>query len=520
MTRAHDSAGSAAALVLLVAFDLGCRAQRAGDDRSCASRDAPRLAMVVSPRAKPEFESKPTPLVYGGGFLPKTLVFETLVDLDASARPVPALAESWEASEEGRVWTFTLREGATFHEGERCDARAVREHFLRWLGDEEDRFIGAATRIVSVDALGERTVRFELNEPHFLPADLAIINPMAVVGPRARRGEAVPCLDGTGPWAVERYEPMRGFRFRRHARFDGPMPQGDAVELELFVAASGRDAVGLWALERGLVDALVEDWWPAIPREKARALAADGRFELDSSRGSAVLLLEFNPRRAPFSDVAARKRVAAAVDRARLIEVAEAGFADPVTGLFAPWIEEWPQPAPPRIDAAAGERVAATMVVADSDPTGIRLALELRRQLQPVAIELDVRAVDRAEAARRDREGEFDLALTRTWGVPYDPQCTLFARFGPQPEHQTAVETPTPWQSEALNELALAYQRALTGPERAAVAARVQEQIDREVAVVPLYAPRRIAIRRPSLYGLGFGEHGYEIDLRNLRLAR
>ena len=45
---------------------------------------------------------------------------------------IPALAESWEASEDGLQWTFTLREGVTFHDGEPFNAEAVCFNFDRW----------------------------------------------------------------------------------------------------------------------------------------------------------------------------------------------------------------------------------------------------------------------------------------------------------------------------------------------------------------------------------------------------
>jgi hypothetical protein len=80
--------------------------------------------MVVSPRARPEYETQPTPLVYGGGFLNKTLVFETLVNLDREGRACPGLARAWSAATDGRTWTFELRPGARFHSGAPCDAEA------------------------------------------------------------------------------------------------------------------------------------------------------------------------------------------------------------------------------------------------------------------------------------------------------------------------------------------------------------------------------------------------------------
>ncbi|HET8986109.1 MAG TPA: ABC transporter substrate-binding protein, partial [Trueperaceae bacterium] len=52
-------------------------------------------------------------------------VYDTLVAFDSSLRIVPALAESWTVSDDGLVWTFDLRDGVTFHDGDALQASDV-----------------------------------------------------------------------------------------------------------------------------------------------------------------------------------------------------------------------------------------------------------------------------------------------------------------------------------------------------------------------------------------------------------
>ena len=62
-----------------------------------------------------------------------TQIFETLVALKpGTTEPEPGLAESWEADDTGKIWTFKIREGVTFHDGETLDAEAVCFNFDRW----------------------------------------------------------------------------------------------------------------------------------------------------------------------------------------------------------------------------------------------------------------------------------------------------------------------------------------------------------------------------------------------------
>jgi ABC-type transport system substrate-binding protein len=61
-------------------------------------------------------------------------LFDGLVQFDADLKPLPALAEFWEASRDGRTWTFTLRRGVTFHHGREVTAQDVVYSFTRLLG--------------------------------------------------------------------------------------------------------------------------------------------------------------------------------------------------------------------------------------------------------------------------------------------------------------------------------------------------------------------------------------------------
>ncbi len=509
--------------VLLALALAGAPACRAPAPRAATVTDIPRLALLVSPRSKPEFETQPTPLSYGGGFLNKTLVFETLVRLDRNGALLPGLAESWSASPDRRDWTFELRPDARFHAGIPCDAEAVRRHVRRWLGDPDDAFIPAASRIESVEATGPRTVVFHLREPFDLPYDLAIINPMAVVGPLAERGQAPPVLDGTGPFRVAEFEPMERFLLARNDAYDGTRPASAAVELRLYPVASPRDAIGLWALRRGQVDAWIEDWVPRIPRRAAIELVrTDDGFVLERVPGSATLLLTFNADRAPFSDADWRRRVAGAIDREALVRDVETGLGTPAYALFAPGVVPWPSRSASDLEdpEPASERAIAELLVSDSNPEEIRAALLVAEDLRAVGVEVELLFVDGGEKERRLWARDFDLSFAWTWGVPYDPQTTLYSRLGPQPEQRSAVESPPWFRDPELARLVLEYACAPNLAEKSEVAGEIQAFVEREAALVPLYVPDRIAVRRRELQGLSLDVHGYEIEPTRLRIER
>jgi MarR-like DNA-binding transcriptional regulator SgrR of sgrS sRNA len=69
---------------------------------------------------------------YGGHIVHQ--IFDGLVQFNAHLKPLPALAEYWEASQDGRMWTFALRRGVKFHHGRELTAQDVVYSFTRLLG--------------------------------------------------------------------------------------------------------------------------------------------------------------------------------------------------------------------------------------------------------------------------------------------------------------------------------------------------------------------------------------------------
>ena len=190
--------------------------------------------LILAPAAPPALaQTPPGVLAVGQIAEPKSLDpaavtavndFRILVNLydglvrfqDGSLEVEPALAESWEISQDGTVYTFSLREGVTFHDGSPLDAEAVTFHFERML-DEEHPYHDTGpfplsfffSAIDTVEALDPQTVRFTLNEPYapFLsnlayPTGL-IVSPAAVAEHGADYGRNP---SGTGGLRFERWD--------------------------------------------------------------------------------------------------------------------------------------------------------------------------------------------------------------------------------------------------------------------------------------------------------------------------
>ena len=157
---------------------------------------------------------------------------------DGTLEVEPALAESWEISDDGTVYTFTLREGVTFHDGSPLNAEAIKFNFDRML-DEEHPFYDTGpfplsfffSAVESVETPDESTVVITLNEPYapFLsnlayPTGL-LVSPASVEQHGAEFGRNP--FDATIVESDLRL-PLRTLRLEMKEAQNGGQPQADA----------------------------------------------------------------------------------------------------------------------------------------------------------------------------------------------------------------------------------------------------------------------------------------------------
>ncbi|HZW28634.1 MAG TPA: ABC transporter substrate-binding protein, partial [Trueperaceae bacterium] len=159
-------------------------------------------------------------------------VYDTLVMFDSSLQIVPALAESWEVSDDGLTWTFHLREGVTFHDGDPLQASDV----VFSMNRIKDPAIASPRAddfavVADIQAPDERTVVMTLSEPFSpllskLAASLNVIVSEDVV---AEHGDLQEVVVGTGPFRFVEYVPQTRMVLERNPDFWGTDADGNQL---------------------------------------------------------------------------------------------------------------------------------------------------------------------------------------------------------------------------------------------------------------------------------------------------
>lgn len=497
-------------------FALACIGACAAPDAAVIDASRPIRIAVRSSGATREISS----LSYKGGFEPKTFVYETLVKRDANGRIAPELAVSWRFEDGGKQCVFELRPNARFHDGSPVTAAAVREHFQRWVGLPEHDWLACNQHIVAVRAEGPSTLRIVMDEPRSLLPDLCAINPCAIRAPSTLdfEGNFVKPV-GSGPFRFEGMdEEGRVLHYslvQRHAQ-DGLAVS--RVDLVRFVNESPDDVVD--QVLDGRLDVVMDGWRERIPRERIEELRRDSRVKVIDAPGSSVISLGFKLESGPCADLSLRRTIRGILHRADLIGRVESGYADMCSTFAAPSVA-WPG-GPTYVDPPPDERrkwpVLRLLCRSNSDYQPA-LTKAIADELRHAGFQVDVVSVQGDALARLIESGAYDMRIETSWGVPYDPDISLGARFGAKLDREAAATPNVFGQDARLTELVLESQREYDEDQRGLVFERIQARIDEIVALVPLYVPRRFAVFRADLAPPVFDHDLYRIDAASMAPA-
>jgi peptide/nickel transport system substrate-binding protein len=236
------------------------------------------------------------------------LIFDTLVRLDARGQVQPALSTSWQADPSNQRWQFNIRRGVTFQDGTAVTSDAVAAS------------LRAANPNWKIFATGELVV-VECDTPTSnLPAVLALLR-YAI----AKRGGGK--LAGSGPFAINRWDPGKKLTLIARDDYWGGRPFVDSIEIEM--GKSFRDQ--MIALELGKAD-VVE-----VAPEQARRAARDGR-RIESSAPAEWMGLVFSHDSQSVDEAKLRESLGLGLNRESMNNVLLQGAGEPA-GTFLPnWL--------------------------------------------------------------------------------------------------------------------------------------------------------------------------------------
>ena len=255
-------------------------------------------------------------------------VFEGLTRFDSAGAVIPGLAKSWEISEDGLTYTFTLNDGVTFHDGTTMDAEDVKFSLDR-IGAEDSANAQKAlyAAISEVNVIDPATVEIKLSEPNGSMLFNLAWGDAVIVAPESIEDIKQTPI-GTGAFKFDSWTQGDQITLSRNDNYWGT-PAALTGATFKFISDPTAAFSAMMAED---IDAFFA--FPAP--ENLPQFEADPRFQVLTGSTEGETILAMNNKQAPFDNVKVREAVAHAIDRQSIIDGAMFGYGTPIGTHFAP----------------------------------------------------------------------------------------------------------------------------------------------------------------------------------------
>jgi peptide/nickel transport system substrate-binding protein len=479
LNRRSVLAGSALATAVLTQ-PLGAWAQ----DKK---KDAVTLAMTLEPPGLDPTAGAASAI----GEVVLYNIFETLTKINADGSVSPLLAESWEVSPDLKTYTFRLRRGVKFQNGEPFNAAAVQFSFERAGGDKstnKDRRTFANLTTQVVDEYTVVVIHKDI-DPDFLfvlgQATAIIVEPKS-----ANTNATKPV--GTGPYKLDAWSRGASVTLGRWDGYRNPAAARIRRATFRFIPDPAAQVAALLA---GDVDA-----FPRVTPRSLEQFKANPRFQVIVSGSRAKTILAMNNQRKPLTDVRVRRAIAAAIDRKAVIQGAADGLGVPIGSHYVPGAFGY-------VDTTGlnpYDIEKARKLLAEA---GVKTPLELTMTLPPTPYARQGGEVIAAQLAKvgivaKLQNVEWAQWLSGTYGAKnYD--LTLISHVEPfdlanfaKPDYYWG------YRSEKFNALFEKIQNAARPADRARLLGDAQRLLAEDSVHAFLYQPQWVTVAAKNLRGL------------------
>ncbi len=420
----------------------------------------------------------------------------------------PGLAVSWKPNADCSVWTFSLRGGVRFHDGQSFGALDVVATMDR-LSDPKagSNALSVLRGVLSPGGckrVDDLTVRFELDAPNGnFPFYVSSDNYNAIILPANYAGDFEANFNGTGPFRLERYAPKVGASFVRNAAYWGRAALPARTEFSFFTDQQPQ----ILALEDDQVDAIVQ-----ISVQGAQGLLRDPDVRIIDIPASTHRQLHLRCDAGPFADKRVRQAVALSLDRPGLVHGlfqgrARLGNDSPFDPIYASTDRSVPQRTK---DLPRARALMAAAGMADGFET--TLTTERMQEIPDLAVlvqnacaQIGIRVALRIEdggtyygAAQFGRSDWLDSPMGITdYGHRGVPNVTLAA-----PYLSNGAWNAAHFRNAAYDRLVAGYLAATDLPAQRELAGQIQRLLLEETPVIIPYFYDYLCATGPTVTGV------------------
>ena len=499
--------------LVLSCFFAGCISDSSGIEEATSN---PSQELVIPLGDK---EITMDPLGTSTSWHIRPLVFETLVVADIEGNH-PALATSWNVSQDGRTWTFNLREGVKFHDNTQFDASNANYSIHKSLETGKSyRF-----NMESIQIPDNHTLIITLKEPYgpFL-VDIGSIW-MISSGCYDSEGKFKEAI-GTGPFIPVKCT-KQDVTLKSNPDYWGSAPIIQKVTIKLIPDATTQ----IMALEAGELDLVGADI-SGVGYSDIKRLENDPRFKVYTRNEAQIEFLGFNTNSEFFSDKRVREAVNYGIDRQAIIDSVLEGYGVPARGPIGhnssiPWtntmIEGYsynPEMAAKLLKDAGwgdkdndgvlekdGKRFEVTLIYSGYRPFSGTMTEIIQAQLAELGIKVNIMVLESGAFLNILQEKGYDMAVIPNHGKgEADPYPYLFMFYHSKASYPIM-------ENETFDRLYFQSMATVDPDKRKVIYDQMQEVIMNECVAAFLLHPGKVGIAKKELndFELKHGFGGFE----------
>ena len=478
------------------------------------------------------------PHLYAGEMYAQSILYDTLVSSTADGYE-GCLAEDWTISEDGRIYTFNIRDEVYFSDGTLCDANAILANFNAII-ENKDRhtWLEMMNLLVGVSAPDADTFVIELSEPYYpMLTELSCIRPFAMISPECMidgsTKDGVNGYIGTGPYVLTDFVTDEYAVFERNENYWGEAPAIQKITVKVIPDNQTR----IMALESGEIDLIFGK--NMIDADAISQYVDSDKFTVSLSDPTSTRHIVLNTTNEILSDSAVRQALQHATNRQAISEGIFYGLEQPADTLYAPTIPYCDVDLEPY---AYDAELAASMLeqagwVMGSDgirvKDGKKLELDLlynsdsvtektiseylQSEYLKLGISMNIHGEEEQSYRDNMKAGNFDMVFNICWGMPYDPQSSLAAMRAPVYGDYAAQQglADKAEIDQAITNILISTDEA----ERQALYDFVLTRLHEDAVYIPLTYECNKALYTSDLQGVHFGTDQYDVPFADMYFA-
>ncbi|MDQ0871974.1 nickel transport system substrate-binding protein [Paenibacillus sp. V4I3] len=379
----------------------------------------------------------------------QSMIYEPLVSYKEGGKLEPHLAESWIISQDGKEYTFKLRQNVKFSDGSPFNAAIVKKNFDAVMKNFTNHsWLGFINMLDKTEVVDEYTFKMTLKKAYYPTLqELSVVRPVRFLGEAGfpddgDTSKSVKKPIGTGPWTLTDYKKDESAEFTRNPNYWGDKPKVNKMVIKIIPDGETR----VLAFEKKELDLIYGEG--VISMDAFKQLKASGKYETSLSEPIATRELVMNTMKDALSDLRVRQALHHGFNKQAMVDGVTSGLEEkadnilsknlPYTNLDVKPLEYnvdkakalldeagWKLPAGKTVREKNGKALELELIYEKTDQVQKPMAETLQSEWGAIGVKLNITGLDLATQVKRLRAADFDLDFWSNYGSPYDPHSFI-----------------------------------------------------------------------------------------------